>query len=259
MKRENWIKWDLDSRQDLETRWYLRKFTNRAQAYGLFLYLVEELYNSSDNKLLLEGIFLETASEDMGIPIAELTEAIAKLIEAKIFGSDGLQFWSLKVNSEVVKRDKLSDARSEAGRQGGLKKAEKSINCYQLPSDFYQNQAKSTTKEERRSEKIREDHINTKRSRAPVVTFEFPKTWDEKTRSALNDWVDFRKAKRKPVTQASINKTIEHYASDPERLAAAIIFTIRKDWQGLADDPEFIKTRSESSKIDFSRIKDWSS
>lgn len=148
MRPENWIKWDLASREDPATRFFLSKFKDRARAYGFFLWIVEKLYVANDNTLGLEDpIFLEGFADEIGWQPGEVAQAIAWLIQAKLFFAEGDKFGSKRVTRAVQERRALSDRRAEAGRKGGTN----SVSSKQLLSKKKQSQADQIRSDQIRS------------------------------------------------------------------------------------------------------------
>jgi hypothetical protein len=119
-RRENWIKWDLCSREDPKTKWYLAQFQNKASAYGFFVWVVELLYQTNEGWIDLDLIFLEGVSHELGISVDEAKRSITKLIEAKLFLLEANRFASIRVLKVVENQKNLSSKRSEAGKKGGL-------------------------------------------------------------------------------------------------------------------------------------------
>jgi len=121
MRRENWIKWDLSSRQDPGTKWFLSQYQDKARAYGFFIWIVEILYQTNDGWIELDQIFSEGLGSEIGWTPEEVTEAITKLIEAKLFLLQANRFASKKALETFETASKVSLTRSEAGRKGGIK------------------------------------------------------------------------------------------------------------------------------------------
>jgi hypothetical protein len=89
--------------------------------------------------------------------------------------------------------------------------------------------------------KITKKSRNTAKS---VDQFTLPPKWGAVSKDALQRWIDYKNARREALLVQSIEAQIEHYRDDPKQFVAAVNFTIRKTWQGLADDPDFQKPHS---------------
>lgn len=160
MKPENWIRWDLLSENDIKTQWYLSQFPDKARALGFFLHIVCKMYQSDDGKLEQSEIFFEGTAAVLGWSADEVKQAIAKLIQAKLFFACDCYITSSKVQRELEHRKSLSESRAKAGSKGGLTRAQNAINSdpsKQLPSKTKQIQANSSRSDQIRSEKIREE------------------------------------------------------------------------------------------------------
>lgn len=121
MRRENWIKWELSSRQDPGTKWFLSHYQDKARAYGFFLWIVEVLNQTNDGWIELDQIFAVGLGSEIGWKPDEVIEAITKLIEAKLFLLQDGKFASKKALEGFREASKVSQARAEAGRKGGIK------------------------------------------------------------------------------------------------------------------------------------------
>lgn len=153
MRTENWIKWDLSSRDDPGTRYFLSKYKDKARAYGFFLWIIEKLYCTNDGWLEMEDpIFVEGFSEEIGWDPEEVLQAIAWLIQAKLFITKDGKFASKKGLREREHRELVSERRAEAGKKGGINSALSK----QLLSKFKQSQADEMRGEEIRLEKEEE-------------------------------------------------------------------------------------------------------
>lgn len=80
----------------------------------------------------------------------------------------------------------------------------------------------------------------------------------------LNEWINFRALKKKPVTQKALDLNLKPFGFDLERLKSALEATIAKGWQGIYEDKSFNSNRgvgaimnpdgSVSGDIDFNRL-----
>lgn len=127
MKPENWIKWDVYSRSDRKTKHYLSLFPHaeRAEAYGIFVALVELCYQESDGWLQADDDMKSIIADELGKQMPSISLAIAKLIQAKIFIQNevnGTPFIaSARGLREIAKRAEISQVRRESGKKGGTK------------------------------------------------------------------------------------------------------------------------------------------
>ena len=120
MKPEFWCKWNIFSRSDIETSYYLSKFENKVEAYGCFLWLVELCYQSSTGELEVDEIFLESTAAQMGIPATKLQAFMDTLVKAKLSKSKQNLWSSNRAMKDRLRRESTSKVRSEAGRKGGM-------------------------------------------------------------------------------------------------------------------------------------------
>lgn len=124
MKPENWMKWDIHSRSDKFTKFYLNTSTNRAEAYGLLIWLIELCYQESDGWIALDEMTLTVLETELATTKESICKAIAKLIEAKLFIAQEREqvryIASKRALKEIAKRTVISKVRSEVGRKGGI-------------------------------------------------------------------------------------------------------------------------------------------
>lgn len=129
MKKENWMKWDIDSLSSYKTKFFLLAFKNKDQALGSFLHLVSLLYERADHRLDLDDIFFQVYEAESGVPKTEIELIIRRLIEAKLFFLEGeTKLGSYRVDQEVITRKdhaaQISAKRSEVGKAGVAKRWE---------------------------------------------------------------------------------------------------------------------------------------
>lgn len=146
-RNENWIKWDLCSREDHRMRFFLAGWPDKARAYGFFLWIIEKLYATNDGWIDHDEIFSNGFADEIGWSSDEVVQAIAKLIQAKLFLLEANRFASKRVLRALQERAELSKKRSKAGAKGGIKSA----TSKQVQASAKQKQAKSI--DEIRSEK----------------------------------------------------------------------------------------------------------
>jgi hypothetical protein len=227
-RRENWIKWDLTSRDDPSTKWFLSQYKDKCKAYGFFLFIVELLYQSNDGWLEIDKIFLEGLSSEIGWTTTEIDEAIMKLIEAKLFLLQANRFASRKILKLIEEENNLSNKRSEAGKKGG----QNSGVSRKSASQSKQNEANEAEREDKRDKK--DKNINNK----TLIIPDWILNNSGLTKNLLT-WIQQRQQRKKPVSQIALDKNLQAYDQQPERLLAALENSIRNDYQGIFDPPSF--------------------
>lgn len=120
MRRENWIKWDLDSRTGFRMASFFA--LHGSNGYGFFVVLIEQLYRAEDHKLLCKLV-------QKNANVFKLTESDAKLyldslIELGLFSTDENQefIWSERVIEESKEREDHSSDVSEKRRDAANKR-----------------------------------------------------------------------------------------------------------------------------------------
>lgn len=84
---------------------------------------------------------------------------------------------------------------------------------------------------------------NEKKNTLPVKTFTltFP-DWvmaDGEIVELLTEWINYRAAKNKKVSQVALNLNLKPYLNDTKRLKSALEATIARGWQGIFEDKSF--------------------
>lgn len=245
MKSENWMKWDIASLESQKTKWFLLGFENKDQALGTFLRLVTRLYQKADHWLTLDDMFYDTYCAESGTERKHVEAAIARLISAKLFTSrqrdSFVDIASLRVLEEIEKREAISKARAEAGKQG----AETTNKKRQVPSKKRQRAAKRP-----RLDKIREDRdISSILTESPGVIdpgakyevfrpedFSLPPRWGEQSKQALEDWVSYKAAAGHAKRLVSYQHEVKIYEDRPKIFVALVRRAIAGGWQGLNEE-----------------------
>jgi hypothetical protein len=267
---ENWMKWDISSEQDIKTRWFLNQFQDRARGLGFFVHIVSQMYETNDGWLEVDDIFLETTAEYLGWTKEDVSQAIAKQIQAKLCIMENGKLTSKRTLREIEKRKLISEKRKNAGRKGGT-----STTAYkQSQANAKQKEAKST-----RLDKIRIDKSNLDKSKLdrkntfdfeknisensqkkskppkqPPYTkfdpsdFEIPPKWGEKAQDALRAWIDYRVAHGSAKQQISYQTEITRFKDVPRKYVALVMRAIAEGWQGLNEKIPFENEQNIGSK-----------
>jgi len=237
MKPEFWCKWNIFSRSDIETSYYLSKFENKAEAYGVFLWLVELCYQSSTGELEVDEIFLESTAAQMGIAADRLPAFMETLVKAKLSKSKQNCWSSNRAMKDRMRRDETSKLRAEAGRKGGtISGASK-----HLLSKSKQIKAKTLDKNRLDLNNSTTDvalPVSKKPDRKDpdLEKITFPKSLnDPHSREALNIWLAHKKAKnQKYKTEKSIDLLLKHWsAAGSAQFIEAVHHSIRNNYSGI--------------------------
>jgi hypothetical protein len=228
---EDWFRHDINAQNDIALKWYLSKFPDRAQAYGLFWFVIERLYQSPNNSLELNEMFYEELSDSTKMSVSAIQEAIAKQIVAKLLVCRDGVIRSNRVDMEVQRRANLRRERAEAGRAGGKKRWDKSDTKKQMPS-----KNKQTVPEERRGEESK--NINTKKLDPSVLAY--PSNLDTPAvRKAVSDWLEHKQGLGKTYKRnRSVEILLKQWASrGPQAFCEAVDHSIGQNYAGVFSPP----------------------
>ena len=225
MRPENWMKWELASREDSATRWFLSQYKDKCRAYGFFVWIVEKLYAANDHWLDRDEIFIGGFADETGWLGVEIEEAIAWLIRAKLFIEDGTKFASKKVLREMEWRGHVSNIRAEAGRKGGLNSR---------PSKQLLSKKKQSEAEERRGEERRLDNTKGAATRRAGLDDVLKTVSDGNLQGALRSWCNWREVeKKRPVTILALKQLLKRYEKRAPQLLVDLRYSVSNDWIGV--------------------------
>ena len=111
MKRENWIKWDINSRLGFKTALFFQEFG--AQGYGAFICWVEMLYNAEGHKLPYDDKAIQNYTKLYKLIQSDTKKILEGLCSCGLFQHDDTHFWSPRVNAEVQRGSESSKRLSE--------------------------------------------------------------------------------------------------------------------------------------------------
>ena len=111
MRRENWIKWDINSRLGFKTALFFQEFG--AQGYGAFICWVEMLYNAEDHKLPYDDKAIQNYTKLYKLIQTDTKKILDGLCTCGLFEHDDTHFWSPRVNAEVQRGSESSKRLSE--------------------------------------------------------------------------------------------------------------------------------------------------
>lgn len=230
MRAENWIKWDLSSREDYATKWFLSHYSDKASAYGFLLWLAETLYHSNDGCVPESEIFYEGFANEIGWSKDSTCLALARLCQANLFFAKGGFIYSKRVLREVEERKTLSVKRSNSGKLGGIARATNANESKHLLANAKQIVAKSSRGEEKRVDKIR---VDKKYKIFTESDFKFCELWGEKSKQYLKKWVEYKAASSHPKLLASYQEEINQFEKAPREYARLVDRAITQGWKGL--------------------------
>lgn len=111
MKRENWIKWDLDSRLGWKMAGYV--LDTGAQGYGAFVILVEMLYRAEGNRLPRTTQFMQNYASVCKCMQSDANDLLASMAHHGLIKMDAEWVWSPRVDEERETRKTAADALSK--------------------------------------------------------------------------------------------------------------------------------------------------
>jgi hypothetical protein len=201
---------DFNARNDIKIQALLHDF--KSKGYGLYWVIVEMLHEASEHKMPLKPYtFIAIAQQSNETP-----EAVEKFIYACInkydllIDLDGF-IQSNRVNTNILRREEISNKRASAGKQGA--------NAKQMLANAQQNQAK-----ERKGKENKGKEIN-----IPFETF-----WDlynkkEDRRKSQDKWVALSDNERQEI----INSLPAYIAAtpDPKYRKNPLTFFNNRSWE----------------------------
>lgn len=150
MKRENWIKWDLDSRTGRKMLSFYSK--HGAPGYGVFMVLIEMLYREADHKLPSNTFELQNYANICKVELEQFDQILSTAILVDLLQNDETCFWSNRVLEECAVLENISNKRRNAVNDRWAKSK------MQSNTSVLQPNTKRYRGEEIRSEEIREDN-----------------------------------------------------------------------------------------------------
>lgn len=168
MKRENWIKWSLDSRLDLPIARLLAEYG--IEGYGLYLILVEALCRQDDYKIRVDDdMFIQTYTKLYKTFLSDTKSYKTFLLDVGLLKSDENYIWSDYVMHEMTHRkqraDEISAKRKSAISRRWIQTDTNAIQTdtkpIQTDTNGYKRESKSKSREDinkRTSYVIVDDH-----------------------------------------------------------------------------------------------------
>ena len=262
MRKENWIKWDLNSRMGGKMSLFFHRHGHKG--YGFFIVMTENLYLSDGYKIKVSD--LPNFYEVMQIDANDANLLLHELVDLKLWKIENEFLFSERILEET---SKISAARSEAAKARWDKnksiqalsvdangcKAMQKVNLHNLHFDDHAKHAKLLDKN--RLDKnisnpphnpplgeildLGEKKQKSKKQKKPIdkyfefceADFTFPEKWGAKSKQALKDWVDFKNQQGTAKLLISYQKEIDSFAKTPQRFFSLVYRAISKNWQGL--------------------------
>jgi uncharacterized protein YdaU (DUF1376 family) len=189
---------------------------------------------------------IEDMADICGCPIEVMASAWPVLI--KCFDEVDGRFINATLEEQRTAKDAERLRRSESGRLGGMKKAErnqeKNSKCLAPAKQLLAPSQEEKRREEKRGDERREKEGETRTPPLPGT----PQPPKLKKKAVLSDrpqdvpeqlWTDFlihRKAKKAPVTKTIMNTFREQAAIAGISIADALLYTMKENWQGFRAD-----------------------
>jgi|688.fasta_scaffold227768_2 hypothetical protein len=246
MKRENWIKWDLDSRSGFKMAGFVAE--HGAEGYGVFVWLIELLYRAEEHKLPWTAPGeqstknanpckrMQTYATLFKCEQTKLNAYVEHLTSVGLLVFDGEYLCSPRVDEEIGERRAqqlgLSEKRKAAAsaRWGKPQEVEDANECKPMQVDAKPCQI--------REDKKREDKKEEKRAQSKYKTFkaeDFPTIghWSPGQLAALERWVKYRASSGHPKLLESYQTEVEDYREKPQDYARLVERAIAQGWRGL--------------------------
>jgi hypothetical protein len=201
---------DYNARSDEKIKRLIRK--HGLLGYGVFWSIIEDLYNNA-NALLLdyEGISFEL----------RVDENIVKSIlnDFDLFVFDGNYFGSLSVQKRIDERNERSKRASETAN----KRWNKMKTHCESDANALQEICEGNAIKERKGKEINKIKEN--------IDYAFD---SDVFKKCFDDWIKYRKEKKKPLTKRTMEMQSEMLKKYPESTAIQIINkSIMNGWSGL--------------------------
>ena len=239
MKKENWIKWDLDSRSGLKMASFFAD--HGAAGYGFFIVLIEMLYRAEDNKLPRDAIAMQKYAKLCKCTTEHANKFLHDLHAEGLFKIDANSFWSPRVMVELTgreeKRKDISTKRKDAAISRWEKHTKKSADANACKP--MQTHAKPI--DQRRGEEIRDldpplSPLRGKRLQPKITDIDFPPSLDTPdARAALGEWLDYKTARnQKYKSGASVRALLKQWErSGSAGFVEAIQFSMGNNYSGI--------------------------
>lgn len=266
MKKENWIKWDLDSRLGFKMASFFSEYG--ALGYGIFVLLIEQLYRSEDHKLPLDEKAIQNYTKLYKCIQKDFCMILYYLIECGLFKSDDKFFWSPRVLAESQESDSkakdISKKRQVAVNTRWKKQKEENkteVDFIQTDTNAYkpiQTHTKSVDEsrldkninftnvkfnkeinkesfsESEKSKKTKPKKIHVEKySNFCEADFKFPPKWSTNSKQALKEWVEFKTQQGTAKLLMSYQKEVDSFADNPKVFYQLVARAIAKNWKGL--------------------------
>jgi hypothetical protein len=231
MKESYYFPHDYDPTSDPKIQALIGEFG--AIGYGIYWRIVEMLHSDSLHKLPLKQYIYLAIAKQM-LTSAEQTQAIINycIDVCELFVSDGVFFYSNRVNSNFEKRSEISEKRRVAGRAGAIAK---------------QNLAKCSKGKEKKEKENKE-------SIEPIdLSFIEPEY-----KNAFETFLQYKKDRKESyktkqtILAAYMNLKL---LSDlnPENAVKVVNQTMANNWKGLFKLKEQVNTNQIKPKYDLVR------
>ncbi len=160
MRRENWIKWDLDGRLDLSMQRLLAEYG--LEGYGLYVILIETLCREETHKIRCDDdMFIQTYTKLYKNNIGDTNAYKTFLCDLGLLKTDENYLWSEYVMREMTLRETKATEISNK-RKAAISRRWESVNTNAIQTDTnaIQNDTK-LYKSKRESKSKRRVYINT--------------------------------------------------------------------------------------------------
>lgn len=251
MKVENWIKWDLDSRNG----WKMASFFSEygAVGYGIFVVLIEHLYRAKDNKLPIDTKSYKSYTNLFKVEQDQFISILDSLTTCGLLEKDENFLWSPRVNEEIKARNEKSEELSKKRqlavniRWNRQNQQDSQSPDIQTDTNVIQNDTKHTRLDKNRLDK---NIYNNKKTPIKCSDFTFPELLNRDICiKAFNAWIEHRNEIKKPLTKQAGKLLLQKYKDRAGDFIRDIKHSIMGGYQGVfppkVDPPKFQPNESK--------------
>jgi len=151
--------------------------------------------------------------EDIAFDIRCQSEIIKDLINLNIFEKDEKYFWSSDVFEKMKSFDKIRKIKSKAGKASATSRKEKPKQDEQNSTRVQHVLNRTSTEPQQNSTRVEQYNIIQYNKNKPKEIYIDILEFSENFKKALDDWIEFRKKIKKPLTDRAIELGISKLQS----------------------------------------------
>lgn len=246
MRRENWIKWDLDSRSGFKMAGFVAE--HGAEGYGVFVWLIELLYRTDNHKLPWANLPCSSQEEPT---LCKQMQTYAKLFKVEqtklqtyvehLVGVGLLSFEEGELSSPRVE-DEVGERKAQQASLSEKRKAAATVRWAKAAEDATANDCKPMQTDANpcqiRGDKKREDKKINKQAAPKYKVYreeDFPtaQEWSEPQRAAIARWVKYRADSGHPKLLESFQTEVAQLQDRPAEYVRLVERAIAQGWRGL--------------------------